>query len=45
MPKKIPDEVREWFREQGAEGGRKGAANMTKKAGKARWAKARKEQQ
>jgi hypothetical protein len=56
MPKKkieLNDEAREFFREQGANGGTRAAARMTKKARKqraqkaiaARWAKAKKEGQ
>jgi hypothetical protein len=47
----LTDEMREWFRAQGEKGGSIAAANMTKKARKARakkaimtrWAKVRKE--
>ena len=49
MKKKLPKEVREWFVEQGAKGGKKRARRLTaeqrkqiaKKAAEKRWAKTR----
>lgn len=50
VPMKLPDEIREYFRKQGATGGKTRAENLTaeqrselaRKAVNARWAKAKK---